>query len=179
MIKSEISVKNEFFLSCIFVEGMISGFIGEKFGIDDIIDSNILGNSKDAINFDQKIDFLIESGAFSIIDNSKLSVYKAVRKEFLLNNDAYSIEESFTSLDHNDDFLLIMYPQESFLPRNEKLTIACYNLIEDVSQLVSDFTKKTQVRIKKENRLRSKLGIQFNTVGFSRLAMFISLLLFK
>ncbi len=179
MIRSEISVKNEFFLNCVFIEDMISNFIGDKFGIDNIVDSKVLGNSSKAISFDQKMDFLIETGGFSIIDNSKLSVYKAIRKEFLLNKDAYSLEESFTSLDHNDDFLLIMYPQENFLPKDEKLTVACYNLIDDVSQLVSEFTDKTQIKLKKEQRMRSRFGIRYNAANLSKMAMFLSMLLFK
>ena len=179
MIRSEISVKNEFFLNCVFIEDMISNFIGDKFGIDNVVDSKVLGNTKEALSFDQKIDFLIETGNFSIIDNSKLSVYKAIRKEFLLNKDAYSLEESFTSLDHNDDFLLIMYPQESFLPKEEKLTVACYNLIEDVSQLVSEFTDKTQIKLKKEHKMRSRFGIPYNAINFSKIAMILSFLMFR
>lgn len=179
MIRSEISVKNEFFLNCVFIEEMISNFIGDKFGISNVIDSKLLGNSRESLSFDQKIDFLIESGVFSIIDNSKLSVYKSIRKEFLLNKDAYSLEESFTSLDHNDDFLLIMYPQESFLPKEEKLTVACYNLIEDVSQLVSDFTDMVQIKLKKEQKMRSRFGFKNNTLNLSKMAMFFSFLLFR
>ncbi len=179
MIKSEITVKNEFFLNCVFIEDMISSYMGDKFGISNTVDSKVLGNSKDAISFDNKIDYLMETGDFSIIDKSKLSVYKAIRKEFLLNNDVSSLEESFTSLDHNDDFLLIMYPQEAFLPRNEKLTIACYNLIEDVSHLVSKYTDKTEIKLKKENRLRSRFGYKKNVVNLSKIAMFFSFLLFR
>ncbi len=179
MIKKEITVKSEFFINVLFIEDMISNYIAEKFGIDNIVDSDILGNSTEAFTFNQKIDFLLETEEFTIIDKSKLSVFKEIRKEFLRNKDASSLEESFTSLDHNDDFLLIMYPQETFLPREEKLTVACYNLIDDVSQLVALFTNKTEIKIQKNNTLKSLIGIKYNTMKLSKFAMFLSIFLFK
>ncbi len=179
MVKTEITLKSEFFINALFIEDMISNYIADKFGIKNIVDSEILGNSTKALSFNQKIDFLLEIGDFSIIDNSKLSVYKEIRKEFLRNTDASSLEESFTSLDHNDDFLLIMYPQETFLPREEKLTVASYNLIEDISQLVANFTNKTEVKIQKNNKLKSLLGIKYNTIKLSKFAMFLTIFLFK
>ena len=179
MVKKEITVKNEFFINTLFIEDMISNYIADKFGIKNITDSNILGNSSKSLNFNQKIDFLLEIGDFSIIDKSKISVFKEVRKEFLRNKDASSLEESFTSLDHNDDFLLIMYPQETFLPREEKLTIASYNLIEDVSQLVAKITNKAEIKIQKNNSLKSILGIKYSAVKLSKIAIFLSIFLFK
>jgi hypothetical protein len=179
MTKNEIAVKSEFFINAVFIEDMISKYIADKMGIKSTVDSEILGNSKNAMTFDQKMDFVMESGNLSIIDKSKISVYKAIKKEFLLNQDASSLEESFTSLDHNDDFLLIMYPQEPFLPRNEKLTVACYNLIEDVSQLVSGYTDKHQIKIQKDNKLKSIFRIKNKAVGLSRMAMLFSFLFIR
>ncbi|MEN8124394.1 MAG: hypothetical protein ABFR32_04625 [Bacteroidota bacterium] len=179
MVKKEITVKNEFFINSLFIEDMISNYITDKFGIKNAADSAILGNSSKSLNFNQKIDFLLELGDFSIIDKSKLSVFKEVRKEFLCNKDASSLEESFTSLDHNDDFLLIMYPQETFLPREEKLTVASYNLIEDVSQLVANTTNKPEITIQKNNTMKSILGIKYSAVKLSKFAMFLSIFLFK
>jgi hypothetical protein len=146
----EVKIRNEFFLSTLFVENIITSYLSEKLEMTDYINSKFLGNNKNAMSFDQKIDFLLDSDNFSIIDKSKLSVYKEINKEFNLNKDVASFEACFTSSDHNDDFLLILYPQNEYLPREEKLTNACYQLIGEVSQLVSEFTNEVEVKIKRE-----------------------------
>ena len=108
---SEVKVRNEFFVSALFIESTITDYISERLNISNPIDSEFLGNHEKAISFDQKMDILIESGNFSIIDKSKLSVFRGIYNEFILNMDTLSLEESFSSPDNNDDFLLILYPQ--------------------------------------------------------------------
>lgn len=168
-----VSVINDFLLHQIFIEEMITNFIAEKLGIEDAVDSNILGNNKKALNFDQKVNLILESDHFSIIDKSKISVYKEILKEFHFHQEASSVEESFTSLDKNDDFLLILYPQEPFLPRNEKLTVALYALMDDVSQLISEYTQRQPVKSNRSQRLRKSAN------SLSKLALFFSFLLFR
>lgn len=166
----EVKIRNEFFISALFVESSISTFIADKLEIDSV-NSN---NSEYKLNFDQKVELLLESDDLSIIDKSKLSVFREIRKEFLLNKNANSIEESFTSPNSNDDFLLILYPQSEYLPREEKLTNACYQLMGEVSQLVSFATDKTEVKLK---RGRKFFGL--NTTLFSKVAVFAAFLFLR
>ncbi len=167
----EVKIRNEFFLSTLFVENIITSYLSEKLEITDYINSKFLGNNKNAMSFDQKINVLLDSDDFSIIDKSKLSVYKEINKEFNLNKDAASFEACFTSSDHNDDFLLILYPQNEYLPREEKLTNACYQLIGEVSQLVSEYTNKPEVKIK-----RKRNYFPIDTVKIGKYAFLFSFL---
>lgn len=167
----EVKIRNEFFISALFVESSLSTFLSEKLKLDNSSDSE---NSEYKLSFNQKMELLIDSGRLSIIDNSKLSVYREIRKEFLLNKNACTIEECFTSPNSNDDFLLILYPQSEYLPREEKLTNACYQLIGEVSELVSTATDKSEVKIK-----RSKSFFNLNVPVFSRLAILVSFLFLR
>ena len=149
---SEVKVRNEFFVSALFVESTITDYLSEKLNIKDSINSELLGNHDKALSFSDKMYALMESETLSIIDKSKLSVFREIYLEFIGNSNAYSLEESFTSEDNNDDFLLILYPQNDYIPREEKLTNACYQLIGEVSELVSDHTNKPEVKMTRRNR---------------------------
>jgi len=149
---SEVKVRDEFFVSALFIESSITDYLSEKLNITDSINSEFLGNHKKALSFSQKMDALLDSENFSIIDKSKLSVFREIYLEFIENKDAKTFEDSFTSEDHNDDFLLILYPQNDYLPREEKLVNSCYQLIGEVSELVADFTQKVEVKM--PSRLR-------------------------
>ena len=111
METTEVKVKNEFLVSALFIESAINDYLSSKLDISNPINSEFLGNGKKGLTFDQKIDALLDSTAFSIIDKSKISVFREIYKEFQLNFDASSLEDSFTSEDANDDFLMILYPQ--------------------------------------------------------------------
>lgn len=166
----EVKIRNEFFISALFVESNISDYITDKLKID----SENSNNSEYKLSFDQKVELILDSDRLSIIDKSKLSVFREIRNEFLLNKNSETIENSFTSPNNNDDFLLILYPQSEYLPREEKLTNACYQLIGEVSELVSIATNKTEVKIK-----RRKGFFNLNTSFFSKVAMFIPLLFLR
>ncbi|MGI9530031.1 hypothetical protein [Lutimonas sp.] len=149
---SEVKVRNEFFVSALFVESTITDYLSEKLNISDSINSEFLGNHQAALSFSQKIDALLDSVNFSIIDKSKISVFREIYLEFMQNKEASTLEESFTSADSNDDFLLILYPQNDYLPREEKLINASYQLIGEVSELVADQTQKPEVKMPRRNR---------------------------
>lgn len=149
---SEVKVRNEFFVSALFIESSITDYLSEKLNIKDSINSELLGNHDKALSFSQKTEALMESENLSIIDKSKLSVFREIHLEFIQNSEADTLEDSFTSEDSNDDFLLILYPQNDYLPREEKLTNACYQLIGEVSELVSDYTSKPDVKMTRRNR---------------------------
>ena len=177
MVNYEVKIRNEFFISALFVENMITSYLSEKLYINDLINSKVFGDNENELNFSQKIDFLIDSDEFSIIDNSKLSVYHEIYNELLLNKNSSTFEECLTSTDNNDDFLLILYPQSEFLPREEKLTNACYQLIGEVSQLVSDFTNKQEIKLHSANNfLRVKNYINNN---LSKVTLLFTLLFLK
>ena len=143
----EVKVKNEFFVAALFIESAVTDYLSEKLNIRDAVHSKLLGHGKKSLGFDQKIDALLDSADFSIIEKSKLSVFREIYREFLLNCEACNVEESFTSPDHNDDFLLIPYPQNDYLPREEKLINACYQLIGEVSELIARATNKVEVKM--------------------------------
>lgn len=150
---TEVKVRNEFFVSALFVESAINDYLSKKLDISNPIDSGFLGHGKKGLSFDQKVDALLDSAAFSIIDKSKLSVFREIYKEFLTNRDAASLEESFTSPDSNDDFLMILYPQNDYLPREEKLINACYQLIAEVSELIAEKTMSVEVKMPSRKKL--------------------------
>lgn len=167
---SEVKIRNEFFISALFVESNISDYVTDKLKID----TENYNSSEYKLSFDQKVELILDSERLSIIDKSKLSVFREIRSEFLLNKNAETIEDSLTSTNNNNDFLLILYPQSEYLPREEKLTNACYQLIGEVSELVSIATDKTEVKIK-----RRKNFFNLNTNFFSKVAMFIPLLFLR
>jgi hypothetical protein len=152
---SEVKVRNEFFVSALFIESAITDYLSEKLNISNPINSEILGNHEKALNFSQKMDAIMESSKFSIIDRSKLSVFKEIYNEFILNGEALTLEGSFSSPDSNDDFLLILYPQSDHLPREEKLVNACYQLIGEVSELIAMHTEMAEVKMPRRNRMFS------------------------
>ena len=152
---SEVKVRNEFFVSALFIESTITDYLSEKLDISNPINSEFLGNHEKALSFSQKMDAIMESSKFSIIDQSKLSVFREIYNEFILNEDVLSLEECFTSPDSNDDFLLILYPQSDHLPREEKLVNACYQLIGEVSELVALHTEKAEVKMPRRSRMFS------------------------
>jgi len=125
-----------------------------------------------SISLYDKIELLLESDDLSIIDKSKLSVYREIYKELTVNKDAESFEECLTSSDSNDDFLLILYPQEDIITREQKLTNACIVLIDEVSQLVSNFTRETPVKL--NNRISRVYPLVINSLTF-----IFSILLFR
>lgn len=149
---SEVKVRNEFFVSALFIESTMTDYLSEKLNIKDSINSELLGNHDKALSFSQKTDAILDSADLSIIDKSKLSVFREIYNEFIENFNAATLEESFTSDDHNDDFLLILYPQNDYLPREEKLINACYQLIGEVSELVAKQTNKPEVKMPRRNR---------------------------
>ena len=172
MVDYEVNIRNEFFISALFIENMISSYISKKFKGYDIINSNSVEDNFEIFNFNEKIEILLESDDFSIIDKSKLSVFREIYKELMLNKDGVTFEECLTSSDSNDDFLLILYPQEDTIIREQKLSNACILLIDDVSQLVSNFTKEKQVKL-------SKRIFRFSTEVLNSLAFIFTMLLFR
>lgn len=153
MQTTEVKVKNEFLVSALFIESAMNDYLSRKLDISDPIGSEFLGNTKKGLTFDQKIDALLDSSVFSIIEKSKVSVFREIYKEFQLNFDADSLEESFTSEDANDDFLMILYPQNDYLPREEMLINACYQLIAEVSELISEKTSSVEVKMASSKKL--------------------------
>ena len=153
METTEVKVKNEFLVSALFIESAINDYLSSKLDISNPINSEFLGNGKKGLTFDQKIDALLDSTVFSIIDKSKISVFREIYKEFQLNFDAGSLEDSFTSEDANDDFLMILYPQNDYLPREEMLINACYQLIAEVSELIADKTSSVEVKMSSSKKL--------------------------
>ena len=153
METTEVKVKNEFLVSALFIESAINDYLSSKLEISDPISSEFLGNGKKGLTFDQKIDALLDSSAFSIIEKSKVSVFREIYREFQLNFDADSLEDSFTSPDANDDFLMILYPQVEYLPREEMLINACYQLIAEVSELIAEKTSSVEVKMASSRKL--------------------------
>ena len=172
MVDYEVNIRNEFFISALFVENMISSYISKKFKGYDVINSYSVEDNVEIFNFNEKIEILLESDDFSIIDKSKLSVFREIYKELLINKDGETFEKCLTSADSNDDFLLILYPQEDTINREQKLSNACILLIDDVSQLVSNFTKEKQVKL-------NKRIFRFSTEVLNSLTFIFTMLLFR
>lgn len=171
METSEVKVRNEFFVSTLFVETSITSYLSKQLNITDAVESEFLGNKPNAVRLEQKIDAVLDSEVLSIIDKSKLSVFKEIYKEFMANPEAATLENSFISSDANDDFLLILYPQSEYLPREEKLTNACYQLIGEVSELVASLDNTPQVKISKRRKITN-----LDLFKLSRFATLFSLL---
>lgn len=172
MVNYEINIRNEFFISALFIENMITSYISEEFKVNGVVNSTVIEDNIKSFNFNEKIEILLDSDEFSIIDKSKLSVFREIFKELTINKDALTFEDCLTSNASNDDFLLILYPQEQGIEREEKLTNACILLIDDVSQLVSNFTKETQVKL-------NKRVFKLHSVVLGALSFVFTMLLFR
>ncbi len=173
MVSYEVKIRNEFFISALFVENNITTYISDKLKINDTGNSIFLGHREDAISFNQKIELLLESDDFSIIDKSKLSVFREIHNELLENKDKTSFEDCFTSPNNNGDFLLILYPQSDYLPRDEKLTNACYHLIGEISELVAKFTNKPEVKLESKKRYFKMDALKLSKFAFLFSFLFI------
>ena len=55
MVSCEVNIRNEFFISVIFVENMITSYFSEKLRMGGIVNNDILEDDVRSINFDQKI----------------------------------------------------------------------------------------------------------------------------
>ena len=83
MIKKEITVKSEFFINVLFIEDMISNYIADKFGINNIVDSEILGNSIDGLakeDLKKFIDALCQASTYYPIKKEKKGAKKTKKK---------------------------------------------------------------------------------------------------
>ena len=172
MVKCEVNIRNEFFISALFVENMISEYLNETIKTSQFIDNSYSEEDVHAVDFYKKMEIIMESDKFSIIDKSKLSVFREIHKELCLKLDADTFEDCLTSEAGNDDFLLILYPQEEAITREEKLISACIFLIDDVSQLISNYTKKKEVKLF-HNLLK------LNSTFINTFSAFFSILLFR
>jgi len=172
MVNYEVNIRSEFFIAALFVEDMITSYIYEKFRKYGIDNARILEENIKSFDFNEKMELLLESDDFSIIDKSKLSVFREIYKELTINKNAETFEACLTSDDSNDDFLLILYPQEELILREEKLINACILLIDDVSQLVSNFTKERQVKFYKRI-------FKFRSEAMSAMTFIFTMLLFR
>jgi len=172
MVNYEVNIRSEFFISALFVENMITSYISEKFRKYGIDNARILEENIKSFDFNEKMELLLESDDFSIIDKSKLSVFREIYKELTVNKNAETFEACLTSDDSNDDFLLILYPQEDLILREEKLINACILLIDDVSQLVSNFTKERPVKLHKRI-------FKFHSAAVSALTFIFTMLLYR
>ena len=123
MLTNEVTIKREFFLSCLFIEDMISNYIQEMFG--ETITKKVLGNEKLFSTFSEKIEFLMEVGNFSIIDNSKLSVFREIRRELLVSDDTESLEQVEKEIESNIKMELENFKNRLYgLPDSPKLVKA-------------------------------------------------------
>lgn len=172
MVNYEINIRNEFFISALFIENMVTSYISEKLKVNNLVNSTFLEDNETSFNFDEKVEILLESDEFSIIDKSKISVFREIYKELSISKNAETFEDCLTSTDSNDDFLLILYPQEDIITREEKLTKACIFLIDDVSQLVANFTKEKQVKLYKH-------VFKLNSLVMGALSFVFTMLLFR
>ena len=172
MVSCEVNIRNEFFISALFVENMISEYLNEKIKINYFTDSSYSEEDVHSVDFYEKMGILMESDKFSIIDKSKLSVFREIHKELSVKLDADTLEDCLTSKASNDDFLLILYPQGQEITREEKLINACIFLIDDVSQLISNYTKKKEVKL-----FRNLIKINSNLIN--AFSVFFSILLFR
>ena len=107
MVSCEVNIRNEFFISALFVENMISEYLNEKIKINYFTDSSYSEEDVHSVDFYEKMGILMESDKFSIIDKSKLSVFREIHKELSVKLDADTLEDCLTSKASNDDFLLI------------------------------------------------------------------------
>lgn len=143
-----LKIRDEFLISSLFIETSIDKFLTEELTGSD---ENREINPDFPINslaFSQKVDLFLETSGLSIIDQSKVSVYREIKGAFG-KEEIYSVEEYLKSSDKNDDFLLILYPQSNAIPREEKLVNACYLLMNDVSDIISKTTQKPEVKMQR------------------------------
>ena len=143
MVNCEINIRNEFFISALFVENMISEYLNEKIKINYFADSSYSEEDVHSVDFYEKMGILIESDKFSIIDKSKLSVFREIHKELSVKLDADTLEDCLTSKASNDDFLLIL----SF-----PLSIILLQILssEEIIKLKEIYTKTKSLVFKKQ-----------------------------
>ena len=70
--KQRLKLEMSFLYPALFVESNISDYISEKLEIN----SESSNQSEHKLNFDQKVELILEMDKLSIIDKSKLSVFQ-------------------------------------------------------------------------------------------------------
>ena len=142
-------LREEIVINTSLIDDMISRFLANRLGVDDIKTINALG-TEGTLSFKEKVTLFCDVIPISKIDKAKFKVFTKIYYELLLNNSDES-NNQLIPLQNYYPFLFNMYlVNESITSIKEKLIFAMQRLINDVVNITTGYIVKPQVYYNKE-----------------------------
>lgn len=139
------------------IDFTISNYLTTRLGIDNINTINSLTiNGKGTYN--DRLDLLLKVSEFSNIENGKITVFIDLCKRFSNLNYLDNLEQCFKLMPSNAHFLFIIYPQKHQLPDEEKFKMATYELIEDVIEIINQYTTIHKINIVEDENIDANIS---------------------
>lgn len=151
-MKLDIGVENrqEILQYSLLIENFTSIFLSKLLGIENYEETKSFGNQSGNLSFNQKIDLLIDIGAFDKNEKKKFQTFMEIRNQFIHNYNAKNYESCFNYLDGKATFILKIFPQNAELPTEEKLHKATIELAGDVLKTTVNLIEKLKEKISKD-----------------------------
>jgi len=123
-------VKEEFFFAAYNIDRLISNYLIKRLGVNDIETINALG-LKGRLQFENRLDLLMQIKSVSSLDKKKLDVYSKLYKILILKNE--------TLINHDKEyfsFLLENYPQKNDSDPKHKTGYILRDFVLDVQHII-------------------------------------------
>ena len=134
------------------IDFTISNYLTTRLGVDNINTINSLTiNGKGTYN--DRLDLLLKVSDFSNIENGKITVFKDLCKRFSNLTYLDNLVQCFQLMPSNAHFLFIIYPQKHHLLDDEKFKLATYELIEDVIDIINQYTTIHKINIVEDENI--------------------------
>ena len=120
----------------LMMEYMVSAQLGRIVGITEHENSRTFSFKSTALSFNQKMDMLLDLGAFSKDERSKFQLFMEIRNQFMHNIAADKYEKCFALLNGREKFLMKFYPKDG-ATKEENLMLAVRDLTNELFLLMS------------------------------------------
>ncbi len=139
------------------IDFTISNYLTTRLGVDNINTVNSLTiNGKGTYN--DRLDLLLKVSEFSNIENGKITVFIDLCKRFSNLTYLDNLVQCFKLMPSNAHFLFIIYPQKHHLPDEEKFKMATYELIEDVIEIINQYTTIHKINIVEDENIDATIS---------------------
>ncbi|MEQ8807907.1 MAG: hypothetical protein RIE59_02465 [Imperialibacter sp.] len=145
-----IKKRNTVLTASLFVEKIVSVFLGKLLGIDHTEDSITLGNKASSFSFNQKVDLLIDIGALSGKEKAKFVHFMTIRNQFMHNWSADTYIRCVSEKTGLENYLIKTYPNDK-KDREEMIGESITMLCNDVTKLAVGISEAVERKLAKEN----------------------------
>jgi len=143
-------LREEIVINTSLIEDMISRFLANRLGVNDIKTINALGTEGN-LTFKEKVTLFCDVIPISKIDKAKYKVFTKIYYELLPDYSPETSNNQLIQLQNYYPFLFNTYlVNESITSIKEKLIFAVQRLINDVVNMTTGFIVKPQIYYNKE-----------------------------